>query len=153
MIQPLSATGSGTLKGRVLDKANKEALIGANVTIQKTSLGVAADIDGNFQIKLIPVGKWNVKVSCVGYVPIVREITIKEDETAEEDFNSSVGMQNIFWKMFHPIFLLSITLVIQVSYSSYYLKIQNSKNYLQIEYKNIASMEGRLHRKPVKLDG
>jgi TonB-dependent receptor len=85
--QETYAAGSGTFKGRVLDKANKEALIGANVIIQNTSLGVAADIDGNFQIKLIPLGKWTVKVSCVGYVPIVREIAIKENETLEEDFS------------------------------------------------------------------
>jgi TonB-dependent receptor len=86
MIQPLQAAGSGTLKGRVLDKANGEALIGANVIIQTTSLGVAADVDGNFQIKFIPVGTWKVKVSCIGYVPMTRDITIKEDETLDQEF-------------------------------------------------------------------
>ena len=80
------ATGSGTVKGSVLDKTNGEPLIGANVIIQNTSLGIAADVDGNYQIKLIPVGKWNVKVSCIGYVPIMREITVKKDETLEEEF-------------------------------------------------------------------
>jgi TonB-dependent receptor len=84
--QEASAAGSGTLKGRVLDKANNEALIGANIIIQNTSLGIAADVDGNFQLKLIPVGNWKVKVSCIGYVPITRDITIKEDETEEQEF-------------------------------------------------------------------
>jgi len=86
VIQPLQAAGSGTLKGRVLDKANGEPLIGANVIIQNTSLGVAADLDGNFQIKLIPAGTWKVKVSCIGYVPMTRDIAIKEDETANQEF-------------------------------------------------------------------
>ena len=86
MTQPAYAAGSGTLKGKVLDKANGEALIGANVIIQNTSLGVAADVDGNFEIKYVPVGNWKVKVSCIGYVPIIREVTIVENETAEQEF-------------------------------------------------------------------
>ncbi len=84
--QENQSKGSGTVKGIVLDKANGEPLIGASVVIQNTSLGIAADIDGNYEIKLIPVGKWNMKVSCIGYVPITREVTIKGDETTEEVF-------------------------------------------------------------------
>lgn len=86
MIQPLSAAGSGSLKGRVLDKANGEALIGANVIVQNTSLGVAADVDGNFEIKFVPAGAWKVKVSCIGYVTVVREVTIVENETSTQEF-------------------------------------------------------------------
>ena len=76
----------GTLKGHVLDKANGEALIGANVVIQTTSLGVAADIDGKFEIKLIPAGSWKVRVSCIGYVPLTREVTITDDGTSDQEF-------------------------------------------------------------------
>jgi TonB-dependent receptor len=82
--------GSGILKGSILDKASGESLIGANIVIQNTSLGTAADYDGNYEIKLIPAGKWNVKVSCIGYLSIVREVTIKESETVEEIFHLTV---------------------------------------------------------------
>lgn len=81
------AKGSGTLKGSVLDKANGEPLIGANVVIQNTSLGIAADVDGNFEIKLIPVGSWKVKVSCIGYVPVIHDIEIKENEIEVQKFS------------------------------------------------------------------
>ena len=86
VFQVSMAQGSGTLKGTVIDKANKDGIVGANVIIQNTSLGTAADLDGIFQIKLIPPGKWKVKVSCVGYVPMTREVTIGEGETVEEEF-------------------------------------------------------------------
>jgi hypothetical protein len=83
--QENQAKGSGFLKGHVLDNQTKDPLVGANIIIQNTSLGVAADIDGNFEIKFVPVGKWNVKVSCIGYVPIIRELTIVEDKTLEQE--------------------------------------------------------------------
>ncbi|MGD1044609.1 MAG: TonB-dependent receptor [Bacteroidota bacterium] len=86
IVQPLSAAGSGSLKGSVLDKTSGEPLIGANIIIQNTSLGGAADVDGNFEIKLIPVGNWKVRVSCIGYVPVIRDVTIVENETLKEEF-------------------------------------------------------------------
>ena len=58
---PLFAQGSGSIKGRVLDNENGEPLIGANVVIQRTSLGVASDADGKFYLPFIPIGKWTVK--------------------------------------------------------------------------------------------
>jgi hypothetical protein len=45
-------------------------------------LGIAASVDGNFQIKFVPAGNWKVKVSCIGYVTVARDITIIENETA-----------------------------------------------------------------------
>ncbi|MGD0037886.1 MAG: TonB-dependent receptor [Bacteroidota bacterium] len=86
MIQPTYAAGSGTLKGRVVDKAVGEPLVGASIIIQNTSLGIAADVDGNFEIKFVPAGSWKVKISCIGYVSITRDITIKENETEEQEF-------------------------------------------------------------------
>jgi TonB-dependent receptor len=86
MIQPIYAAGSGSLKGHVIDNQSKDPLVGANIIIQNTSLGVAADVDGNFEIKFVPAGTWKVKVSCIGYVPIVRDLTIVEDKTSEQEF-------------------------------------------------------------------
>ena len=86
LTQSLYAAGSGSIKGSVLDNANGEALVGANIIIQNTSLGIAADIDGNFEIKFVPVGKWNVKVSCIGYEPIIREVEVLENKTSVQEF-------------------------------------------------------------------
>ena len=81
------AAGSGSVKGRVLDKATGERLIGANVVIQKTSLGAATDLDGRFFIHNVPTGTWTLKVWYIGYAPETREVTIAEDVALEgQDF-------------------------------------------------------------------
>ena len=77
------AAGSGSVKGRVLDKATGEALIGANVVIQNTSLGAATDIEGKFFVRNVPAGTWTIRVSYIGYDPVTREITVAEDAALE----------------------------------------------------------------------
>jgi hypothetical protein len=77
---------TGSLKGHVFDKNTNEPLIGANVTLEKTSLGVSTDRDGNYLIHGIPVGKYSVKVSYIGYVSARKEINIVQDEASEENY-------------------------------------------------------------------
>jgi len=40
-----------SIKGKIIDKATKEALIGANVQIQGTNFGAITDVNGDFEIK------------------------------------------------------------------------------------------------------
>ena len=82
----LYAAGSGTIKGHVVDKSTGDALIGANVVIQNTSLGAAVDVDGNFSLRLIPVGEWTLKVSYLGYKPISLQVKISPDTVIEKEF-------------------------------------------------------------------
>lgn len=86
LIPSLAFAQSGMLKGQVLDKISKESLIGANVVLENTSMGIATDIDGNYLIRGIPVGKYTVKVSYVGYLTVTKEINISDGVTAEENF-------------------------------------------------------------------
>ncbi|NMB83217.1 MAG: TonB-dependent receptor plug domain-containing protein [Ignavibacteria bacterium] len=78
---------SGSFKGRVFDKDTKEVLVGANVVIQGTSIGAATDLDGNFVIRNIPVGKQIVKISYIGYNPITVDIDIVANRTLEQNFS------------------------------------------------------------------
>ena len=52
---------SATIKGVVSDSVNANALIGANVIIQGTSLGMATDNDGKYNISNISPGTYNIK--------------------------------------------------------------------------------------------
>ncbi|MBU0476232.1 MAG: TonB-dependent receptor [Bacteroidetes bacterium] len=74
----------GTIKGKVLDKKG-EALIGVNVYLLGTSLGDATNMEGDYNIKQIPMGKYNLQVSMVGYKKAQFEITISGDETIKQD--------------------------------------------------------------------
>ena len=40
-----------SIKGKIIDKATIEALIGANVQIQGTNFGAVTDVNGDFEIK------------------------------------------------------------------------------------------------------
>lgn len=70
----LAFSQSGTLKGKILDKQTKEPVPFANVIIEqggKQSGGSTTDIDGNYTIKPIPPGKYDLKATFVGYKPIM----------------------------------------------------------------------------------
>lgn len=63
---------TGKIKGQVVDRETGDALPGANVVIAGTSLGAAADINGDFFILNVPPGDYALKASFIGY----RDVTI-----------------------------------------------------------------------------
>ncbi len=63
----LYAQETGTITGRITDKANNEGLPGVNIVLKGTYYGAATDFDGNFRIKSINPGTYNIEVSLIGY--------------------------------------------------------------------------------------
>ncbi len=84
--QSLFAAGSGTIKGKILDKLTGEELIGANVIVVGTSLGASSDLDGSFVIHNVPIGERTIKISYVGYLPISEQIVVPENGVIEKEF-------------------------------------------------------------------
>jgi len=62
-----------TFRGTIKDADTYETLPGANVIILNSDpfLGTTTDMDGNFRIDNIPVGRHNIKISYVGYKDIL----------------------------------------------------------------------------------
>ncbi len=58
---------TGSVEGRIIDKANAEALIGATVQIDGTTTGTSTDINGHFILTNLKAGKYNLKVTYVSY--------------------------------------------------------------------------------------
>jgi len=58
-----------TVRGIIVDKDSRSPLIGANVIILGTSpaMGTATDVDGNFRIENVPVGRITLQLSYLGY--------------------------------------------------------------------------------------
>ncbi len=71
---------SATIKGVVSDSVNSNALIGANVIIEGTSLGMATDNDGKYNISNVSPGTYNIKVSYIGYETAEKELIITESD-------------------------------------------------------------------------
>jgi len=68
-----------TVKGTIIDQANELPLPGATVVILHTEplLGAASDANGNFRIEKVPVGRYDIKVSYLGYeLYMMKEIMI-----------------------------------------------------------------------------
>jgi len=69
---------TGDVAGTVSSRAG-DAIIGANVVIEGTTLGAATDADGGFIISGVPVGTQNVVVSMIGYERYVTAVTVVEN--------------------------------------------------------------------------
>ncbi len=58
-----------TIRGRVVDTDTKQSLPGANIVLLNTNplVGSSSDMNGNFEIKNVKVGRYTVQVSFLGY--------------------------------------------------------------------------------------
>ena len=58
-----------TVRGTITDQDSEFTLIGATVQIVEADpiIGVVTDIDGNFRLENVPVGRVNLKISYIGY--------------------------------------------------------------------------------------
>lgn len=68
---------TATLAGKITDKTTGEALIGANVLIEGTSIGSSTDIEGNYTINNVPTGPRKVTISYLGYQTFSRDINLQ----------------------------------------------------------------------------
>ena len=76
MALSLFAQDQGTVRGRITEAETGNALPGANVQLEGTSLGAASDANGNYTISNVPVGTYVLKVTYVGYATVTRTITV-----------------------------------------------------------------------------
>ncbi len=72
---------TGTIKGTLKDETTGEGLISANVIIEGTGQGASTDIDGNFIIPKVKVGKLNLVLTSISYSPKTISIDVYPDQT------------------------------------------------------------------------
>jgi len=90
LIRERQAMTGGTIIGKITDEKSGEDLIGANVFIVNTKLGASTDIDGKFQIKKVPEGTYNVRISFLGYeTKVISGVVSKNGEQIV--LNVSIG--------------------------------------------------------------
>jgi TonB-dependent receptor len=81
LVSVLGYSQVGTIKGTLKDEANGEGLIGANAVIEGTTEGASTDIDGNFIIHKVKVGKYNLVLTSVSYTTKTIAIEVYPDQT------------------------------------------------------------------------
>ncbi len=83
----MTAGTSGKIRGKISDKQSGEALIGATVVVVGTSLGAAANIEGDYVILNVPAGKYELQGNFVGYQSQrIGNIQVSSDLTTEVNF-------------------------------------------------------------------
>jgi len=58
---------TGTIKGKVYDKNEKEGLAFANVFLVNHKIGAGTDLNGDFRIDSIPIGTYDLRITYLGY--------------------------------------------------------------------------------------
>ena len=89
MILPMCvfAQATGKLVGVVTDAKTNEPLAGANVLLEGTVLGAAADADGSFIILNVPVGAYDVSASIISHKKLtIQKVRVLSSVTTELNF-------------------------------------------------------------------
>lgn len=83
------ASNTGQVKGKVIDE-DGEVLVGVNVVLEKTELGAATDLKGEFIVPFVPVGMHTITASYLGYNTVSKSNTIVfSDQTVFVNFTLS----------------------------------------------------------------
>jgi iron complex outermembrane receptor protein len=92
---PLPSYGAdtGTVKGKIIDKADGEGVYGASVTVAGTTIGTATDMNGNFTLSGVPAKQQKIAVSIVGYASASKVVSVGAGQTAI--VNLSLGQTTI----------------------------------------------------------
>jgi outer membrane receptor protein involved in Fe transport len=87
---------SGTLRGKVVDKDTKEPIPFVNIIVELGGTqagGTTSDFDGNYTIKPITPGKYNIKATFVGFKPVmIQGVQIKSDQITFQDISMESTM-------------------------------------------------------------
>lgn len=83
-----NAQSRSRIQGIVKDAKTGEPLPGVNVLVVGTNLGAVTDLEGRYFIVNVPVGKYNLRASMVGYSPmLMKDVLVSLDRVATADFN------------------------------------------------------------------
>lgn len=89
---------NGIIIGTVKDARSKSPIPGANLLILGLNLGAAADANGNFTIRNVPAGKYELRASAVGYGKVAKGLIVQEGKTTSIDFlldEDAVGLDEV----------------------------------------------------------
>ena len=81
----------GSVTGRITD-AEHRVLPGATIMIEELHTGVTSDMNGFYKLPNLKPGTYEVKISYVGFQPIVAKIVIEGNKSKESNFVLTEGI-------------------------------------------------------------
>ncbi|MBB6129213.1 TonB-dependent receptor [Mucilaginibacter lappiensis] len=76
----VTAANATKLKGHVYDRKTGEPMVGATVSLDKTNKATTTGLDGSFELKDVPKGTFNLRVSYVMYQTVLQEVDIEKED-------------------------------------------------------------------------
>jgi hypothetical protein len=135
--------GTGNVTGYVIDKSTGEALVGANVLVEGTSMGSSTDANGRFLINNIPQGRHNLKITYIGYQARRISINIAEKSIANISVplnEASIQTHEVTVTAERPLVQKNATNAIRVM-NSEYISPQAGVVSKQVHYTNVYAKE------------
>ncbi len=72
----LAGMQKGNIAGKINDNAGKQPLVGANVVVENTVKGAVSDMEGNYFIKGLEPGSYNISFQFLGYKTVLKSNVI-----------------------------------------------------------------------------
>ena len=88
-----TATGikeGNMIKGHVIVDATEENIPFATVYIEETGDGTMSNEEGQFEFRNLPAGKYNLRVSAVGFTTVTKEVMVSKEFTSVVHFKLKV---------------------------------------------------------------
>jgi hypothetical protein len=77
----------GKISGRITETGTGQPIPGANVLIEGTNTGSAANLEGEYFILNVPPGTYSIKASSIGYQSVIKtEVSVSLNHTTNLDF-------------------------------------------------------------------
>lgn len=93
------AQSTGSFKGKIIEQATKQPIIGATIQIDDSQTGAATDVEGEFTINNLSVGSHTVTISSVGFqTKKISEIIITSNKTYYSEYElieGTLGLEEV----------------------------------------------------------
>ena len=79
---------TGKITGNIKDSSSNEPLVGVSVMVVGKGIGADTDQDGRYSIINVPIGKYDIKTSIIGYASVkVTGLLVSSGRTTEQSFS------------------------------------------------------------------
>ncbi|MBI2794875.1 MAG: TonB-dependent receptor [Ignavibacteria bacterium] len=84
--EAIHAKEAGSIAGVVRDSATGELLEGITVTCVEVKKTVATSKEGEFQFSFLADGRYSIKVTGIGWMPVIKKVEVRGTESAKVEF-------------------------------------------------------------------